>query len=418
MLNKGGEAMMTTTAGNPGATSEVVGVPRESLGQLFWRFLRFGFSAWGGPVAQIAMIKQELVEEAGWITRDRFNRVLAVFQVLPGPEAHELCCYFGMLSRGRVGSVVAGLGFMLPGFVLMLLLSWLYVTYGVGTTILVGAFAAVQPAVAALIVRAVHRIGEHALHDRWLWAIAVVSALAQLAGVPFYYPLLAGAFSYPLFAGGRRVLGTLVLLLPLVAAVIIFSSQTGSQPVVPAPSAGAVRVPAEPLALFISGLKGGLFTFGGAYTAIPFLRKDAVEDGGWISEGQFLDSLALSGVLPAPLVIFATFIGFLAGGWTGGILMTAGMFLPAFAFTLVGHEHLERVVDNRKLHGLLSGVTAGVVGLIAATTLHILHSSVVSASAALVFALSLVVLYLWKSKLTIPAVVLAAAVYGHFLSRF
>src|SRR5688572_20662664 len=108
-------------------------IPHESYGRLFLRFLRFGFLAWGGPVAQIGMLKQELVDEEHWISKERFNRVLGVYQVLPGPEAHELCVYFGMLARGRIGAVLAGLGFMLPGFVLMLALSWLYVRIGIAS---------------------------------------------------------------------------------------------------------------------------------------------------------------------------------------------------------------------------------------------------------------------------------------------
>src|SRR5919112_1128603 len=113
--------------------TDVASPPRESYSRLFLRFLRFGFLAWGGPVAQIAMIRHELVDEEHWISNERFNRTLAVYQVLPGPEAHELCVYFGMLARGRLGGFLAGLGFMLPGFVLMLALSWAYVRFGTGS---------------------------------------------------------------------------------------------------------------------------------------------------------------------------------------------------------------------------------------------------------------------------------------------
>src|SRR5215213_4521878 len=120
---------MTTTA------ELATAPPRESYGKLFLRFLRFGFLAWGGPVAQIAMIRRELVDEAHWVSNERFNRTLAVYQVLPGPEAHELCVYFGMLARGRLGGVLAGLGFMLPGFVLMCMLSWFYLTYGIASSL-------------------------------------------------------------------------------------------------------------------------------------------------------------------------------------------------------------------------------------------------------------------------------------------
>jgi len=141
------------SAGHDGARE--YSVPTESWLRLFLRFLRFGALAWGGPVVQIAMLRQELVDEERWISSEQFNRVLAVYQVLPGPEAHEMCVYFGMLSRGRVGGILAGLGFMLPGFVLMFALSWAYVRYGLDTDGLVPVFAAVQVAVAALIVRAV-----------------------------------------------------------------------------------------------------------------------------------------------------------------------------------------------------------------------------------------------------------------------
>lgn len=157
-------------------TADTGQTPRLPLLTLFRRFLGFGLHAWGGPVAQIAMLRSELVEREHWISPQRFNRALAVYQVLPGPEAHELCCYFGYLSRGRLGALVAGLGFMLPGFVFMLVLSWAYVRYGLSSPLVLAAFAGVKPAVAALIVRAVHRIGGHALHrDGWLWAIALVS---------------------------------------------------------------------------------------------------------------------------------------------------------------------------------------------------------------------------------------------------
>src|SRR5688572_32780106 len=130
--------------------NENLNVPRESYPKLFLRFLRFGFLAWGGPVAQIAMIRQELVDEEKWITRERFNRTLAVYQALPGPEAHELCVYFGTIAGGRIGGVLAGLGFMLPGFVLVLVVAALYVRYGASSVWIAAALSGLQPAVGAL----------------------------------------------------------------------------------------------------------------------------------------------------------------------------------------------------------------------------------------------------------------------------
>ena len=130
---------------------------KQTQGHIFLRFLKFGLLAWGGPVAQIAMIKKELVEEEQWVSKEEFNRALALYQALPGPEAHELCVYFGMKAGGRPGGFLAGLGFMLPGFIFMLLFTWLYVRFGIKSPTVQWLFAGVQAAVIALIVFAVYR---------------------------------------------------------------------------------------------------------------------------------------------------------------------------------------------------------------------------------------------------------------------
>jgi chromate transporter len=393
-------------------------VPQEPWLQLFLRFLRFGALAWGGPVAQIGMIRQELVDEERWVSSAHFNRVLAVYQILPGPEAHELCVYFGMRSRGRWGGVLAGLGFMLPGFLLMFALSWAYVRYGLKTEGVQALFAAVQVAVAALIVRAVFRIGGHVVTDRWLWAIAIVATVAQLAGTHFAAILAVGGLVHLLAQRGLRV-AALGLVGLAAAGVIGFAVWSGGLAGFDAlsrsaePAGEVVRQAAMPLsALFWSGLKAGLLTFGGAYTVIPFLQRDAVTQGAWMSNGQFLDGLALSGLLPAPLIIFSTFVGYLGAGPWGAAAMTVGIFLPAFAFTLVGHDALEHFVHRPQIRLFLEGVTAGVVGLIAGTTLALLRVSLTGLEAVILFAIVLAILFASKARLVIPAVIAGAALWG------
>jgi chromate transporter len=149
-------------------------------------------------VAQIAMIRRELVDEEHWVSPERFNRALAVYQVLPGPEAHELCVYYGMLARGRIGGLLAGLAFMLPGFLLMFGMSWAYITFGVESQELRAVCAGFQAAVVALIVRAVHRIGSHALQDRWLLGIGAAAFVASLLGIQFAVTLLVSGAAYAL----------------------------------------------------------------------------------------------------------------------------------------------------------------------------------------------------------------------------
>ncbi|MFC3549501.1 chromate efflux transporter [Lysobacter cavernae] len=392
-------------------------VPREPWLRLFLRFLHFGALAWGGPVAQIAMIRHELVDQDRWVSSAQFNRALAVYQVLPGPEAHELCVYFGMLSRGRWGGILAGLGFMLPGFVLMLALSWAYVRFGLKTDGVQAVFAAVQVAVAALIVRAVFRIGAHVVTDRWLWALALLAAGAQLAGVHFALILTVSGGIY-LIARHRLGSAALAVIGLATAGTVGFAVLNGglvgldtlSQ--VGIASAAVTHAAVPLLALFWSGLKAGLLTFGGAYTVIPFLQRDAVTQGAWMSNAQFLDGLALSGLLPAPLIIFSTFVGYLGGGPWGAVAMTVGIFLPAFSFTLLGHDALEHLVHQPRIRLFLEGVTAGVVGLIAGTTVAILRVSLTGLEALTLFAIVLGILFASKARLLIPVVIAGAALWG------
>lgn len=382
-------------------------VPRLSLPGLFFRFLRFGFLAFGGPVAQIAMIRQALVEEERWVAPARFNKLLAVMQVLPGPEAHELCVHFGMMARGRLGGLLAGLGFMLPGFVLMLAAAWIYQGWIAGRVEAAGVLLGVQIVVVAIIARAVQRIGGHVIEDRLLWIIAIGAFLMTMAGVPFWVPLLASGAIYALRdrTGAMILACGIALVVAAAARLIVWDQPVGMN----------VTTQATTLALFVAGLKGGLLTFGGAYTAIPYVRADTAGRG-WVSDGTFLDGVALAGLLPAPLVIFATFTGYIAGGWTGALAITAGMFLPAFAFSMILFERLEAIVDHPALHHLLTGVAASVVGVIAATCLQLGWATAARAPlllpAAVIFAAALLGAWRIKGKFAAPALVAFGAAAG------
>lgn len=382
--------------------------PQISLSALFLKFLRFGCLAFGGPVAQIAMIRQALVEEERWLSSSRFNRLLAVMQVLPGPEAHELCVHTGMLARGRIGGLLAGLGFMLPGFLLMLLAAWIYRDWIAGHRLAASALLGIQIAVLAIILRAVHRIAGHVLED-WLgWAIAAASLLLTFAGSPFWIPLVGGGLVYALSTRPGLAAGVAAAML---AGALLLRGAT-------LPGFGVAPVMMQPATLpllFVAGLKGGMLTFGGAYTAIPYVRADTVGRG-WLSDGTFLDGVATAGVLPAPLVIFATFAGFMAGGLSGALAITLGMFLPAFAFSMIFFERLEAVVENAALHRLLEGVAAAVVGVIGATLiqlgLEVWHRTTNPVVAVSMFAFGIIVLFRLRGGWVIPALVGVSALIG------
>jgi len=371
---------------------------RDPLRSLFLRFLKFGSLAWGGPAAQIAMISRECVDEERWVSHETFTKTLAVYQVLPGPEAHELCVYFGRLRGGKRGALLAGLGFMLPGLVLMLGLSALYVETDLSTR-LDELFYGFRAAVGALVAIAVVRLGRRFITDVPLALLAVASAALTLTGAVGFALLLVGAgIAYALIKSAVPSFREAAVVNPLtlgLATATITLSLTAT--------------------IFAEGLKAGLLTFGGAYTVIPFLNESAVDVHGWLSQDQFLDGLALGGVLPAPLIIFSTFVGYIAGGFWGAVAMTVGIFLPAFVFPIYLHGALVAVAENPRIRPFLLGVAAAVVGLMAAIAVDLLGQAVVDLPSAVLAVAAFAVLYRFHGKLTVLYVVLGCGAIGAML---
>ncbi len=390
-----------------------------SPARIFLKFLKFGSLAWGGPIAQIAMLRKDLVEDEKWVSEERFNKALAVYQVLPGPEAHEMCVWFGMIAGGRIGGFLAGLGFMLPGFLLMMTLTLFYVHFGIRDPMLQSVFFGFQVAVIALIFSAVHRIGKHTLHTKELLVIATVSAVASYAGVHFLVTLLISGLTYYLIRKLKKLIPMLLLVALMLAGMFSFFNQGPEKTLTGIDQVGEKQISTYPsmLDVFNTGLKGGLLTFGGAYTVIPFIQKDAVVHYRWMTNEQFLDGIALSGILPAPLIIFSTFVGYFGAGWAGMFLITLGIFLPAFGFTLIGHKLIDFIIDHKSIHHFLEGVTAGVIGLIAVTAIQLFVATISGWLAALIFASSLLVLYRLPSKFTPAFVILGAGVLALLLNQ-
>jgi chromate transporter len=376
---------------------------QDSFLSIFLTFLRFGMLAWGGPVAQISMLRDELVDQKGWVTPEKFKRVLAVYQAIPGPEALELCVYFGMTRHGRIGGLLAGLGFMLPGLLFMLLLSWAYVLHG--ATVLLPLFAGIAPAVAALIFRAAHRIGAHVLHCRSLVIAGVIAVLLTLLQVHFALVLLICGIWQAIYASDKKTTAIIVLAVLCSAAL----AAAWLLPSYDMPESESSRP------LLLEGLRAGMLSFGGAYTVIPFLQESMVGTHPAITEQSFLDGIALANIIPAPLVIFGTYLGFLADGLSGALWLTLGIFLPAFAITLLGHQQLERLTEIPSLHGLLDGISAGVIGLLIVTAFQIMLHTVTSPIHAVIFAAILALLYVWRWRWSIPILMLGCGLLGYAL---
>ncbi|WEW55081.1 hypothetical protein PRK78_000509 [Emydomyces testavorans] len=423
-------------------------VPKLSYPKLFWFFFyNFGLFAWGGPVAQIALIKERLVIQGKWITVPRFQRVFSVYQILPGPEAAELCMFFGCLSAGRVGGVLAGIAFILPGFVLMLLASYLYTLAGFDNIYFNASFKALQPIVAAMILRATHKIAEHSLvkHstkkvDPFLVLAAILTFLNCALRINIFISLGVYGVLYALITWRLWILSGLVFLLQYggYALYVVFRG-------VPSPVSLALGICPTPslINLFLLGLVAGSLSFGGAYTAIPFIQVEAVLKGRWLAQNVFLDCIAIGNVLPAPLVIFATFVGFQGGfadhslgnAFAGAVIITLGMFFPCFLFTIAGHELLEKLVRNKLLSSFFDGLCGSVIGVIAVIAAQILKSSIAghvrpedqnnatklfqqavqSGPAAAISLLALAVIYKFVNKYTPLVLVVTGAIAGQFI---
>jgi chromate transporter len=374
---------------------------RDSRRSIFLRFLKFGALAWGGPAAQIARLKQECVDEEGWVSEETFKKTLAVYQVLPGPEASELCIYFGRIRGGKLGGFLAGLGFVLPGFLLMLGLSVLYVEAELAGH-LEEIFYGLTAAVGAIVARALVRLSGTFITDVPLALLAVAAfAVTLFAGLSFVLVLLGAGLAYELWTNARRWTSRThsFAIAPGAIVVVVLATVT-------------LSLTAE---IFWEGLKAGLLTFGGAFTVIPFLQEASVDAHGWLTQDEFVDGLAMSGVLPAPLIIFSTFVGYVAGGMAGALAMTLGIFLPAFVFPIFFHRGLVAIAENPRIRPFLLGVAAAVIGLIAAVTVEIVDASVVDVPTALLAIGAFLALNRWHGKLTVLYVVLACGAIGAIL---
>lgn len=292
---------------------------------------------------------------------------------------------------------------MLPGFLLILPLAWAYKNFG--ATALLPYCVGFAPAVAALILRALYRMSHHMLFSRSLVIAAGVSVLLTLAKIHFLYAFIICALWQAFWEKGQHKTACALLLVGIVIALGLhwFLPLATAQP----HSFGG--------GLLMQGLQAGLLSFGGAYTALPFLQSGMVGYYDAITPQAFLDGIALTSIIPAPLVIFGTYLGFLADGFTGALLMTLGIFIPAFSFTLLGHNMLERLIEKPALHGLLDGMSAAVVGLLGVTAVEIALPLLATPEKAVLLILSLVGFFLLRGIWATPAIILSSGILGYIL---
>jgi chromate transporter len=353
--------------------------PSELRALAFWLWL--GCIGFGGPAGQIAVMHRELVDRKRWLSETRFLRALSFCMVLPGPEAQQLASYSGYTLYGIRGALTAGGLFILPGFLVMTTLSYVYVNHG-DTRVVSGIVRGLAIAVVAVVLGAVLRIAGRVLRGPAGWAIAVTAFVASIAGAPF--PLIIAAAAVAGMLAGRRP--------------GLLEPAAHGDPAAGSPAAAGERhdwrklrrriavglvVWLTPLAalLAVGGVLGdlawfftaaALVTFGGAYAVLPFVADAAVHHFGWLTSDQMIAGLALGETTPGPLILVNTFVGYMAGSGDGTAMAIAGAavatyftFTPSFLFIVIGAPLIDRIPDRGRVASALTGVTVAVVGVVA-----------------------------------------------------
>jgi chromate transporter len=376
--------------------------PPVSFGEAVRFWLKLGFISFGGPAGQIAIMHQELVERRRWISEKRFLHALNYCMVLPGPEAQQLATYIGWLMHRTWGGVIAGGLFILPSLFILLFLSWVYIAFG-HVPLIMGLFYGIKPAVTAIVVQAVHRIGSRTLKTPVLWAIAAAAFVAIFAlQAPFPLIVLAAALIGAIIgklspdsikaadghaAKGQSFGAALIddttplpeharFRWPRLVVLIVIGLLFWTVPVALLGFGLGWNHPLSLMGLFFS--KAALLTFGGAYAVLPYVYQGAAGQYGWLTAPQMIDGLALGETTPGPLIMVVTFVGFIGGwntAWLGpdhlvlaailaALVVTWFTFLPSFIFILAGGPLIETTHNNIKFTAPLTAITAAVVGVI------------------------------------------------------
>ena len=377
------------------------------LGALARLFLKLGFVAFGGPAAHIAMLEDEVVERRGWLSRQHFLDLIGATNLVPGPNSTEMVMHVGYERAGWRGLFVAGACFIGPAVLLTGLLAWMYVAYGevpAVAPLLVG----IKPAVLAIILGALWKLGKKAIKGWRLGVLAVAVTAAVLGGIGEVPALFVGGILGAFWLKLARTpdSGSAARLLP------ILFLQTA--PVAGGAAAGSVAGAVGGVSLwklFGFFLKVGSVLYGSGYVLVAFLEGDLVDSYGWLTQAQLLDAIAIGQFTPGPVLSTATFVGYLIEGVPGALVATLGIFLPSFVFVGLLNPLVPKLRKSAWLSAFLDAVNAAAVALMAAVTLELGLAVLVEPAALAIFALA--ALTVLRFKLSTVWIVLGGAALGY-----
>jgi chromate transporter len=370
---------------------------RGRMGELALYFLRLGFLGFGGPVALVGQMERELVNDKKWLAKDQMRESIAICQSLPGPLAIQVGIYIAWLRCGFWGAWVGGWCFILPNFVIVAALGALYVYLG-DLKPVTAIFYGVSPAVIALILHSCYRLAKLGMEDWLQWAIAAVCLVVTIilqAEVAF---LFIGAGIIGILYYGSLFKRTPALM-PVIAVV-----PAATAPIAPVATGSTLGK----LLLFF--LKAGSLTFGSGLVIVPFLEQGLVQQYNWLDERQFLIAVAVGMISPGPVVITATFVGYLVAGFWGSLVSTIGIFLPSFLLVLIVAPILARHRGNANVQGFVKGAYGAAIGTILGACILLGKIAIGDWLTAAIGIISLAVLFRWK--VSNPLLIVVTAIVG------
>lgn len=339
-------------------------------------FLKIGLLGFGGPMAHIAMMDEELVERRKWLDKRQFLDALALCNMLPGPASTQLGIYMGYIRGGVLGGIASGISFILPAFIMMLALSYMYFSYGT-TPAIKGIVYGINAVALALVANSLLKMRKKAIVDYYGYIVLAISALA-------IYFFKANLLLVMLGAG--------------LIGILYYGNFGGSVRLNSLLIATVAAVPATLDRLILFFLKVGAFIYGGGLVIIPFIEREVVENFGWMTSSEFITGLSFGQVTPGPVVITSAFIGYKVMGVFGAFVAAAAIFAPSFAFILIMAPYLERVKDVKWVRHFLTSVNAAVIGMILAAFLTLVPSAIVDWLTAFISVAAFIAVYRYKAN--------------------
>ena len=378
-------------------------ISRYSISDLIYYFLKLGAAGFGGPVALVGYMHRDLVEKRKWISEADYKEGLALAQLAPGPLAAQLAIYIGYVDFKIIGATLAGLAFVLPSFVMVVILGYAYLNFG-GLPWMQAVFYGVGAAVIGIIAISGYKLSKKTLGKDWLlWIIFLCLVLSTFLTEQenIWLILLAGFIVWVIRIRPSFFKKNNSILLP------IFFLQVSTQA---APDQKLLQI-------WWFFLKAGTFVFGSGLAIVPFLYGGVVKDFHWLNEKQFLDAVAVAMITPGPVVITVGFIGYLVAGFPGACVAALATFLPCYLFTVIPAPYFRKYGKNPSIKAVVDGITAAAVGAIVGAVIVLAKRQFIDLPSMLIGLATILVLLRFK-KIQEPFVILAAALIGLLIKNW